>query len=84
MPNVANLMESSLPGPVLDVLRSAAVVASREAVKVQELYLVGGMVRDLLRGESSIDIDLSVQDGFPITNVGNDDYRWMSDEGCRA
>ena len=65
MPNVANLMERSLPGPVLDVLRSAALVASRETVKVHELYLVGGMVRDLLRGESSVDIDLSVVGNGP-------------------
>ena len=50
MPNVANLMERSVPQPILDALRSAALVASRETVKVQELYLVGGRVRDLVRG----------------------------------
>ena len=60
MPNVATLMERSLPGPVLAVLRSAASVASREPAKARELYLVGGLVRDLLHGESSADIDLSV------------------------
>lgn len=65
MSNVANLMERSVPRPVLDALRSAALVASRETVKVQELYLVGGMVRDLVRGESSADIDLSVVGNGP-------------------
>ncbi|MCH7907581.1 MAG: hypothetical protein IIB26_09130 [Chloroflexi bacterium] len=53
-------MERSLPGPVLAVLRSSASVASREPAKARELYLVGGLVRDLLHGESSADIDLSV------------------------
>ena len=65
MPNVANLMDRSVPRPVLDALRSAALVASWETVKVQELYLVGGMVRDLVRGENSADIDLSVVGNGP-------------------
>ena len=66
MPNVATLMERSLPGPVLEVLRSAASVAfqgpaaDEQPETARELYLVGGMVRDLLRGEGSADIDLSV------------------------
>ncbi|MBT5318587.1 MAG: hypothetical protein HOL45_01635, partial [Chloroflexi bacterium] len=60
MPNVAAMMERSLPRSVLEVLRTAASVASREPESARELYLVGGMVRDMLRGEASEDIDLSV------------------------
>jgi tRNA nucleotidyltransferase (CCA-adding enzyme) len=60
MPNVSNLMENSLPADILNVLRSAARVASQEPDLASELYLVGGMVRDLVRGEGSVDIDLSV------------------------
>ncbi|MCH8817530.1 MAG: hypothetical protein IIC92_07355, partial [Chloroflexi bacterium] len=72
MPNVATLMERSLPGPVLDVLRSAASVAFQGPAADEppqtalELYLVGGMVRDLLRGEGSVDIDLSVVGDGPV------------------
>ena len=60
MPNVSNLMGNSLPTDIIDVLRSAARVASQEPGLASELYLVGGMVRDMLRGEGSGDIDLSV------------------------
>lgn len=60
MPNVAALMERSLPRSVLTVLRTAARVASRDPGGARELYLVAGQVRDLLRGESPADIDLSV------------------------
>jgi tRNA nucleotidyltransferase (CCA-adding enzyme) len=60
MPNVAPLIERSLPQDILDLLRSAALVASQEPESARELYLVGGMVRDLLRGEGSADIDICI------------------------
>lgn len=60
MPNVAAMMERSLPGPIFEILRTASAVASREPEAARELYLVGGMVRDMLRGEPSEDVDLSV------------------------
>ncbi|MDA1256388.1 MAG: hypothetical protein O3C10_00875 [Chloroflexi bacterium] len=60
MPNVSTLMDRSLPRPVMEVIRAGARVASREPVAVKNLYLVGGLVRDLLRGEGAGDVDLSV------------------------
>lgn len=60
MPNISAMMERSLPKSVLEALHTAAIIASRESEAVDGLYLVGGMVRDMLRGEPSEDVDLSV------------------------
>ncbi|MBT3941353.1 MAG: CCA tRNA nucleotidyltransferase [Chloroflexi bacterium] len=89
MPNVAAMMERSLPGSVLEVLRTAASVASREPESARELYLVGGMVRDMLRGEASEDIDLSVVGDGPafasaLASELNGDVTKISEFGTAA
>ncbi|MBT6681801.1 MAG: CCA tRNA nucleotidyltransferase [Chloroflexi bacterium] len=89
MPNVAAMMERSLPRSVLEVLRTAASVASREPESARELYLVGGMVRDMLRGEASEDIDLSVVGDGPafasaLASELNGDVTKISEFGTAA
>ena len=54
----AGLIESRLPPAWVDVLRSAGRLAMD---KGQALYLVGGVVRDLLLGRPVVDLDLVVE-----------------------
>lgn len=53
--NIANLLKDKLPAGIYDILRLAGEVG--DSLKINT-YLVGGLVRDLLRGEASIDIDI--------------------------
>ncbi len=51
-------MQQHLPGEALALVREAGALAAARRV---ELYLVGGVVRDLLLGRSSSDLDLVVE-----------------------
>jgi len=55
-------IETHLPQEVLALLRVAGELAAREG---QKLYLVGGVVRDLLLGRPNLDIDLVVEGNAP-------------------
>ncbi|MCD6299822.1 MAG: CCA tRNA nucleotidyltransferase [Dehalococcoidales bacterium] len=61
MPKVINLsseIEKQLPAELVDFMRLAGEVAHRQG---QSLYLVGGVVRDLLLGKPTFDLDLAVE-----------------------
>ncbi|MHB8086187.1 MAG: hypothetical protein ACYDHZ_10200, partial [Dehalococcoidia bacterium] len=56
--NLADLIPERLPGPVFRLIETAGRTASRSGL---DLYLVGGIVRDLLLNRKSIDIDMTVE-----------------------
>jgi len=61
MPEVINLasrIEKQLPAELVDFMQAAGEVAQRQK---QRLYLVGGVVRDLLLERSNLDLDLVVE-----------------------
>jgi tRNA nucleotidyltransferase (CCA-adding enzyme) len=61
MPQVTNLagkIKSQLPAELVDFMRVAGEVAQRQG---QRLYLVGGVVRDLLLERKNLDLDLVVE-----------------------
>jgi tRNA nucleotidyltransferase (CCA-adding enzyme) len=55
---VLEMMQRSLPGDVQALLRGISQAAEREAYNV---YLVGGVVRDLLLGFPNLDLDIVVE-----------------------
>src|SRR4030042_5061854 len=56
--NLSSQLEKSLPPPVLALIK----IAGKEASELgQELYLVGGVVRDLFLGRANFDLDLVVE-----------------------
>ncbi|MFZ5997276.1 MAG: CBS domain-containing protein [Nitrospirota bacterium] len=65
--NVAGLMRERLPDHLYEFLVRAGEVADESS---QGVYLVGGCVRDLLRGETNLDIDLVVEgDGIAFAKA---------------
>ncbi len=61
MPKITNLadeIEKKLPAELVSFIKQAGKLA---AGKGEKAYLVGGAVRDLLLGESNLDIDLVVE-----------------------
>jgi tRNA nucleotidyltransferase (CCA-adding enzyme) len=56
--NLASVMKSMFPPDVLAVLKLAGEVSARLGYSA---YLVGGSVRDLLRNESNLDIDIVIE-----------------------
>jgi tRNA nucleotidyltransferase (CCA-adding enzyme) len=63
--SVRKLMEERLPQRVLNILRQAGQVGERRG---ENVYLVGGAVRDLLLREHNLDIDLVIEgEGIPFT-----------------
>ncbi len=61
MPDTINLsseMKKQLPAELVDFMRRAGEVAAGQG---QNLYLVGGVVRDLLLGRTNFDLDLVVE-----------------------
>jgi len=62
MDNLLSKIEAQLPPEVVGLLRTAGEMAQREG---QRLYLVGGVVRDLLLGRPNLDLDLVVQGDAP-------------------
>jgi tRNA nucleotidyltransferase (CCA-adding enzyme) len=56
--NLSELIDKNLPAEMTEVLNTAALAADEQG---QKLYLVGGMVRDLLLGRENLDLDLVVE-----------------------
>ncbi|MEO5361173.1 MAG: CBS domain-containing protein [Nitrospirota bacterium] len=56
--NLATVMRERFPSYVYKILRTSADVAEKTGVSA---YLVGGSVRDLLRGEQNLDIDIVIE-----------------------
>jgi len=69
MPEVANLaskIKKQLPGELVEFMRVAGKLAQRRG---QKLYLVGGVVRDLLLKRENFDLDLVVEgDAIALAN----------------
>ncbi len=65
--NLTSSMKSRFPEEVFSMLEIAGEVAENSGYSV---YLVGGSVRDLLRGESNLDIDIVVEgDGIKFARA---------------
>jgi tRNA nucleotidyltransferase (CCA-adding enzyme) len=60
--NLAPQLEQRLPLEALDLIRAAGELAKELGLK---LYLVGGVVRDLLLGRANFDLDLVVEGDAP-------------------
>jgi tRNA nucleotidyltransferase (CCA-adding enzyme) len=56
--NLTELIDKNLPAEMTEVLNTAALAAAEQG---QKLYLVGGVVRDLLLGRENLDLDLVVE-----------------------
>ena len=56
--NLSSKIEKQLPAELVSFMRTAGEVASSQG---QSLYLVGGVVRDLLLGQPNFDLDLVVE-----------------------
>jgi len=56
--NLANKVEKQLPAELVEFMQTAGLVAASQG---QSLYLVGGVVRDLLLGRTNFDLDLVVE-----------------------
>ncbi|MFC2021680.1 CCA tRNA nucleotidyltransferase [Chloroflexota bacterium] len=56
--NLASEIEKQLPFELVDFMQTAGLVAASQG---QSLYLVGGVVRDLLLGRPNFDLDLVVE-----------------------
>ena len=56
--NLANKIEKQLPAELVDFMQVAGRVAHSQG---QSLYLVGGVVRDLLLEQTTFDLDLVVE-----------------------
>ena len=56
--NLSSNIEKQLPGELAEFMQTAGLVAASQR---QSLYLVGGVVRDLLLGRSNSDLDLVVE-----------------------
>jgi tRNA nucleotidyltransferase (CCA-adding enzyme) len=56
--NLSHRIEKQLPDELVSFMRVAGKVAASQG---QSLYLVGGVVRDLLLGQTNLDLDLVVE-----------------------
>ena len=56
--NLTDLINQRLPAELVGFMKSAGNMAANGGEK---LYLVGGLVRDLLLGEANLDVDLVVE-----------------------
>ena len=65
MPNIATLLERTLPSGALEGLRLAGILAAEGESEAEAAYLVGGSVRDALLGLTPGDMDLSVVGDAP-------------------
>ncbi|MCI0468529.1 MAG: CBS domain-containing protein, partial [Nitrospirae bacterium] len=64
--NISSLMKERLPDDIYQLLLTSGEIADTLAFNI---YLVGGCVRDILRGEENIDIDIVVEgDGIAFAN----------------
>ena len=65
MPNIATLLERTLPSGALEGLRLAGNLAAEGESEAEAAYLVGGSVRDALLGLTPGDMDLSIVGDAP-------------------
>ena len=65
MPNIATLLERTLPSGALEGLRLAGILAAEGESEAEAAYLVGGSVRDALLGLTPGDMDLSIVGDAP-------------------
>ena len=65
MPNIASLLERTLPSGALEGLRLAGNLAAEGDSEAEAAYLVGGSVRDALLGLTPGDMDLSIVGDAP-------------------
>ena len=65
MPNIATLLERTLPSGALEGLRLAGILAAEGESEAEAAYLVGGSVRDALFGLTPGDMDLSIVGDAP-------------------
>ena len=65
MPNIATLLERTLPSGALEGLRLAGILAADGDSEAEAAYLVGGSVRDALLGLTPGDMDLSIVGDAP-------------------
>ncbi|MDP2729911.1 MAG: CCA tRNA nucleotidyltransferase [Dehalococcoidales bacterium] len=56
--NLSGKIEKHLPAELVEFMQEAGLVAASQG---QSLYLVGGVVRDLLLGRTNLDLDLVVE-----------------------
>jgi len=56
--NLASEIKNQLPAELVSFMQAAGQVAQRQG---ESLYLVGGVVRDLLLGQTNLDLDLVVE-----------------------
>jgi len=56
--NIAILLKDKFPAEIYSLLKLAGEIADRMGINA---YLVGGSVRDILRGEQNLDIDIVVE-----------------------
>ncbi|NOZ69204.1 MAG: CBS domain-containing protein [Deferribacteres bacterium] len=65
--NLSSIMKSRFPPEVYNLLRLAGEVAEELGFSA---YIVGGCVRDLLRGEANLDIDIVIEgDGIAFAHA---------------
>jgi tRNA nucleotidyltransferase (CCA-adding enzyme) len=65
--NLSPVMRSKFPARIFEILKLAGVAADDLGFKA---YIVGGSVRDLLRGEANLDIDIVVEgDGIAFAHA---------------
>lgn len=60
---ISQRMEKAFPAPLLDLIRR---IGEKAAAREEQLYFVGGIVRDLLLGQPIFDVDLVVE-GHAVT-----------------
>lgn len=61
--NLSEKIEKQLPAELVEFMQEAGLIAASQG---QNLYLVGGVVRDLLLGRTNLDLDL-VADGDAVS-----------------
>ena len=65
--NLSSWLRDRFPSNIFSILKLSGTVAERLGFRA---YLVGGSVRDLLRGKANLDIDLVIEgDGIQFANV---------------
>ena len=65
--NIAVLLKEKFPAEIYAILKLAGEIADQLGINA---YLVGGSVRDLLRGEENLDIDIVVEgDGISFAKA---------------
>ena len=70
--NLADRIEKQLPAELVRFMQAAGEIAYRQG---QSLYLVGGVVRDLLLGRTNLDLDLVVEgDAINLAHRLTQDY----------